>query len=159
MRYLILLVTAASIATIKSSPIDDLRKQITNLTTDLQALTNTNKDLQKKLQQLEDQLKESNHNDGLSKRVEKLEKQVHKLKSRLNNLEAASEAELSVLPYLTRTVSGITVTLTQQEFTRLVSLIPLQSISPNITVNGATYTVELSNILNALTVKMLNILS
>lgn len=154
MRFLILL-AALGVVAIKASPIDDLRKQLTKIENDLQTEIQKNN---KKIEQLEDIVKDNHHN-GLRERVEKLEKQVRKLKSRVTSLEEANAATLSVMPYLTKAVGELTITLNQQEFTRLVSLIPLQSISPNITVNGATYTVELSNILNALTAKMLNILA
>jgi len=155
MRYLFLL-AVISIPALKASPIDDLRKQINKIDNDLQAEVNKTKELQKKIDQLEG---DNQHNNGLRKEVEKLQKQVKKLKTRVTRLEEASAVVLSVLPYMTKAVQELTVTLNQQEFTRLTSLIPLHSISPNITVNGATYTVELSNILNALMVKIVSILA
>lgn len=157
MRYLLLLI-AASISVIKASPIDDLRRQINKLENDLQAEIHGNNDLRKKVEKLEDKLdKESHQNNGLRKDVEKLQKQVRKLKIRVTDLETASTLVLEVMPYLSKAVEGETITLNQREFTHLVSLIPLQSISPNIIFDGASYTVEISNILSSLMVKIVEI--
>jgi hypothetical protein len=159
MRYLALLLAVTSIATIKTSPIDDLRKRVDKLETDLQAEVSKNNDLRKRVDKLEDKLQDEVHKQNeLRVLVAKLKKKSHKLKARIVKLEHASHIVLEVMPDFIKTVEGTTITLSQPEFSHLVSLIPLQSITPNIELNGATYTIEISNILWALTAKITSIL-
>jgi len=159
MRYLILLLATASIATIKTTPLDDLRRRIDKLEADLQTEIHSNNNLQKKAEKLDDQLdKETQKNNGLRKEVEKLQKQVRKLKVRVRKLETASGIVLEVMPDFIKAVADSTITLSQTEFSHLVSLIPLQIITPNMELTGATYTIEISNILWALITKISSIL-
>lgn len=148
MRYLILLATATAISSLQAAPIDT---KVNQLIADFQAEVTKNDSLRKEVAAL------ATHVQDLQQKVAQQEQQeaksknkIKKLKTEVNQLETAAHLIAAIMPELIQVADGATITLSQRAFTRLVSLIPLQSISPNIELNGATYTIDLRTLLTAL---------